>query len=73
MHGSGAGLVYAGDLARGRGLEVALGRGSADFPALMGALENFNYRGYFTIARDDADDPQLEIGAAVKYLAQVSM
>lgn len=56
------------DLARGRGLEVPLGRGSADFPALLGALEECRYRGYFTIARDEAEDPEFEIGEAVKYL-----
>ncbi len=60
------------DLARGRGLEVPLGRGSADFPALLGALENFAYRGYFTIARDDAEDAQAEIGQAVEYLTQMA-
>jgi sugar phosphate isomerase/epimerase len=59
------------DLARGRGLEVPLGRGVADFPALLGALENFGYRGYFTIARDDAEDPLVEIGAAVSYLNEI--
>jgi sugar phosphate isomerase/epimerase len=56
------------DLARGRGLEVPLGRGTADFPALLGALEDRQYRGYFTIAREDADEPEVEIGNAVKYL-----
>jgi sugar phosphate isomerase/epimerase len=56
------------DLARGRGLEVPLGRGSVDFPALLGALENFGYRGYFTVARADADNPELELGQAVQYL-----
>jgi sugar phosphate isomerase/epimerase len=56
------------DLARGRGLEVPLSRGVADFPALLGALEENHYRGYFTIARDDAADPVSEIGEAVKYL-----
>jgi sugar phosphate isomerase/epimerase len=56
------------DLARGRGLEVPLSRGVADFPALLGALEEFHYRGYFTIARDTATDPVFEIGEAVKYL-----
>ncbi|MEX2111931.1 MAG: sugar phosphate isomerase/epimerase family protein [Pirellulales bacterium] len=59
------------DRARGRGLEVPLGRGMADFPALLGALENVSYRGYFTIARQDADDPQHEIGAAVSYLNEI--
>jgi sugar phosphate isomerase/epimerase len=56
------------DLARGRGLEVALGRGTADFPALLGALEDRQYRGYFTIAREESDNPEFEIGEAVKYL-----
>jgi len=56
------------DLGRGRGLEVPLGRGSADFPALLGSLEEHAYRGYFTVVRDSSDDPQFEIGEAVKYL-----
>jgi L-ribulose-5-phosphate 3-epimerase len=55
-------------LARGRGLEVPLGRGSVDYPALLGALEERGYRGYFTIQRDTASDPETEIGQAVKYL-----
>lgn len=56
------------DLARRRGIEVPLGRGSADFPALLGQLEESDYRGYFTIARENSDDPEFEIGQAVKYL-----
>jgi len=60
------------DASRGRGLEVPLGRGSADFPALLGALEEFGYRGAFTVARDSADDPLAEIADAVQYLASLS-
>jgi sugar phosphate isomerase/epimerase len=56
------------DLARGRGVETALGRGVADFPNLLGKLEEHNYRGYLTIQRRSADDPLVEIGAAVEYL-----
>lgn len=56
------------DLAIGRGLEVPLGRGSADFPNLLGVLEQHDYRGYFTIERSGGDDPIFEIGQAVKYL-----
>lgn len=56
------------DLARGRGLEVPLGRGSVDYPALLGALEERGYRGYFTIQRDTAENPELEIDQAVQYL-----
>jgi sugar phosphate isomerase/epimerase len=56
------------DLARGRGLEVALGRGSVDFTALFGALEEHGYRGYVTIERTSSDDPAREYGDAVEYL-----
>jgi sugar phosphate isomerase/epimerase len=56
------------DLGQGRGLEVPLGRGSADFPALLGALEEHGYRGYFTVERHKADDPVAEIQMAVQYL-----
>jgi 3-dehydroshikimate dehydratase len=56
------------DLARGRGQLVPLGRGMADWPALLGALEEQDYRGDFTIARREADDPRYELHAAVKYL-----
>lgn len=56
------------DLALGRGLEVPLGRGSADFPELIGLLEENEYRGYFTVARDKANDPVAEVSMAVEYL-----
>jgi sugar phosphate isomerase/epimerase len=56
------------DLAQGRGVEVPLGRGSVDFAELIGTLEEHEYRGYYTIERENAADPVLEIGHAVKYL-----
>lgn len=56
------------DLAQGRGVEVPLGQGSCDFPALLAALEECGYRGYFTIERENARDPLGEIAAAVEYL-----
>ncbi len=59
------------DLAQGRGLEVPLGRGSADFPELIGLLEEFGYRGYFTVARENATDPINEISMAVEYLSNI--
>ena len=67
--------VYANDavrdLAQGRGLEVQLGRGSVDYPAILGALEERNYRGYFTIVRREATDPVGEIGQAVQFLSNI--
>ena len=51
-----------------RGSEVALGRGSIDPPALLGALEEQDYRGTITIERRESADPHFEIGQAVQYL-----
>ncbi len=59
------------DLAQGRGIEVPLGRGSAEFPLLMAQLEEHQYRGYFTIERENSEDPIFEIGQAVQYLRNV--
>jgi sugar phosphate isomerase/epimerase len=59
------------DLAQGRGLEVPLGRGSADFPALLAALEEHQYRGYFTVERQHSPQAEEEIGLAVQYLRNI--
>ena len=56
------------DLAQGRGLETALGRGSVDFPEIIGVLENHRYRGAFTVEREVSNQPELEVGNAVQYL-----
>lgn len=56
------------DLAQGRGLEVPLGRGSVDFPELIGTLEEREFRGYYMIERENCQDPVFEVGQAVKYL-----
>jgi sugar phosphate isomerase/epimerase len=56
------------DLAQGRGIEVQLGRGSADFPALLGALEEHDYRGYWTVLRENSQNPLDEMAQAVGYL-----
>ncbi len=53
---------------RGRGERVPLGRGMADWPALLGALEERDYRGDFTIERSDSDDPHHALQSAVKFL-----
>ncbi|HEV3343382.1 MAG TPA: sugar phosphate isomerase/epimerase family protein [Pirellulales bacterium] len=70
--GSSVSYVHAQDgvrdLAQGRGIEVQLGRGSADFPALLGALEEHDYRGYWTIQREKSDRPVSEIADAASYL-----
>jgi sugar phosphate isomerase/epimerase len=56
------------DLSRRRGLETPLGRGSVDWPEFFAALEEHDYRGYFTIARAESADPVKEIELAVRYL-----
>jgi len=56
------------DLASGHGVEVELGRGTADFPELLGMLEEFEYRDWLTIERRDSRQPVEDIGNAVKFL-----
>ncbi len=56
------------DAMQGRGMEVEIGRGSADFPALLGALEERQYRGFLSIERRRSADPAFEISQAVKFL-----
>ena len=56
------------DLARGRGIDVTLGRGSAEFPELLGVLETFQYRGFVTVESRASEDPPAEIQMAVEYL-----
>ncbi|MHB8864432.1 MAG: sugar phosphate isomerase/epimerase family protein [Pirellulaceae bacterium] len=56
------------DLARGRGIEVPLGQGDAEFPELLGVLENYAYRGSLTVQSRSGDDPTADISQAIKYL-----
>lgn len=61
------------DLARGRGLEVQLGRGSVDFPQILGTLEEQHYAGWYIVDRNTTDggrgeDPLSDLSNAVRYL-----
>jgi len=64
--------VHACDAVReaagGHANEVALGRGTADFPELLGRLTEFDYRGWVTVERRDAADPVADIENAVAFL-----
>lgn len=67
--------VHANDAVRGFGGElgsrVPLGRGTADIPAILGQLEEHNYRGWITIERRDSDQPIEDCANAVKFLRAV--
>lgn len=56
------------DLALGRGLEVPLGQGSAEFPEILALLEEQQYRGYLTIARHDTHSPLADVRQALEFL-----
>ncbi len=64
--------VYANDAVRGLGgaaaVDVQLGRGSAEMPELLGALEEFEYRGWITVERRHTRRPVEECGDALAYL-----
>ncbi len=51
--------------------EVELGRGSADFPEVLGLLSEFDYRGWVTIERHESPNPIADIENAVAYLRQM--
>jgi sugar phosphate isomerase/epimerase len=59
------------DLAQGRGLEVQLGRGSVDWPSLLGALEENNYAGFITIERDSEEDSIAQCATAMEFLTNM--
>lgn len=63
-------IVYAVDgvldLAAGRGLSVPLGQGTADFPELIGMLEDVQYRGNYVVGRTDSSIEELH--QSVEYL-----
>jgi sugar phosphate isomerase/epimerase len=56
------------DLAVGRGLEVQVGRGVADWPAMLGTLEEHGYRGWLSIDRRGSPQPELEVRETVEFL-----
>lgn len=56
------------DRARGRGIETPLGRGSAEFPELLGILERHSYRGYFTVSRPPSANVIAELESAMQFL-----
>lgn len=65
-------LVHAKDAvrdrARGRGVEVPLGRGMAEFPQIIASLEEHRYRGWYVIERDWSEDIVTSLDYAVKFL-----
>lgn len=54
------------DLAAGRGVGVPLGQGTADFPEILGRLEDQQYRGWFVVG--DEGDPPDEVSRNTQYL-----
>ena len=59
------------ELATGRRTQVSLGEGTADYPALLGALDRHDYRGYFTVIHQTADDPAEAVAGAIRYLRSI--
>ncbi|MFO0820091.1 MAG: sugar phosphate isomerase/epimerase family protein [Pirellulales bacterium] len=59
------------DLGRGRGLDVPLGHGSADYSEILAVLEEQQYQGYLTVERESAANPLVEIAQAVEYLRRL--
>jgi sugar phosphate isomerase/epimerase len=56
------------DLAQHRGIEVEIGRGSAEFPEILGVLEELRYSGWYVIDRPSNSNVLWEISNAISFL-----
>lgn len=56
------------DLARGRGVEVPLGRGMAEFPQIIASLEEHRYQGWYIIERDYSEDIVQSLNYSIQFL-----
>ena len=61
------------DLARGRGIEVPLGRGTVDFQMLIASLEEARYPGYITVEREHPEHPYQEVANGLEYLRNIQI
>ncbi len=59
------------DLSLGRGLEVQLGRGSVDWPRLLGTLEENHYQGFLTVERTSEENSLEQCAQAMEYLTHL--
>ncbi len=59
------------DAARGRGVVTQLGRGSAEFPELLGVLERHGYNGFITVENVSETGAQVEIAETIEYLRRL--
>lgn len=60
------------DRAMGRGIEVPLGRGTVDFPAILAGLQEHNYRGFYTLQTEEADNPHTALATGLEYLQNLA-
>ena len=56
------------DLAARRGVDVPLGQGTADLPNIIGILEDRQYRGWYVVAHQGSDNPEVSVQRAINYL-----
>lgn len=59
------------DLAAGRGINVPIGEGTADFPQIFATLEDVGFRGPCVVGREDSSLVELQQG--VQYLGNLGM
>jgi sugar phosphate isomerase/epimerase len=59
------------DFSLGRGIEVELGRGSIDWAALLGKLEEKNYNGFICVDRDAESNPVVQCAQGLEYLSNL--
>lgn len=71
LHLHAVDAVREASVAGGGATEVPLGRGEADLPAILAALEEHAYQGPITVERREGTDPLTDVGNAVAYLREL--
>ncbi|MEL7498059.1 MAG: sugar phosphate isomerase/epimerase family protein [Planctomycetota bacterium] len=56
------------DLSLGRGVEVPMGQGSVDWPALLASLEERSYQGYMTVHNESHENILASCSSAMSFL-----
>lgn len=64
------GMVESEMLADPSFIELPLGEGDVDFPSYLKALDDIGYQGFLTIEREVGEDPEKDIGLAVRFLRE---
>lgn len=60
------------DLARGRGVSVELGRGTADFAEIVAVLQQHRFNGFFVIEHESMSEPVTQLSNSIAFMNEIA-